>query len=187
MIRLDNITFSYKGEKEKIFENFSLHINEGEKIHLSAPSGKGKTTLLRIIAGLEKVKKGSVKIKDNAKISVVFQEDRLIPFVSVKKNVSLFSSDERAEKLLYELGLKEYEDISVDELSGGMKRRVALARALSKDFDILLLDEAFNGLDGETLLKVCEVVNRYTENKTVILVSHHEEEAKLLFAQRTEI
>lgn len=187
MIKLDNITFSYKGEKEKIFENFSLHIKEGEKIHLCAPSGKGKTTLLRIIAGLERAKKGSVKIKDNAKISVVFQEDRLIPFVSVKKNISLFSSEEKAEELLSELGLEDCGEMNIDELSGGMKRRVAIARALSKDFDILLLDEAFNGLDEKTLVNVCDVVNRYTENKTVILVSHHEKEAQLLCAESVEI
>lgn len=187
MIKFENVTFSYKGEKDRIFENLSLHIKEGQRVHLSGASGVGKTTLLRLIAGLERVKKGSVKIKDNARISVVFQEDRLIPFVSVKKNISLFSNDEKSEKLLYELGLSDCADMRVDELSGGMKRRVALARALSRDFDILLLDEAFNGLDGETLLKVCDVVNKYTENKTVILVSHHEEEAQLLSAEKMEI
>ncbi len=187
MIKFENVTFSYKGEKKKIFENFSLYIKEGQRIHLTGASGKGKTTLLRLIAGLEKAKKGSVKIKDNAKISVVFQEDRLIDFVSVKKNISLFSSNEKAEELLCELGLEDCSYMSVDELSGGMKRRVALARALSKDFDILLLDEAFNGLDEETLFNVCDVVNRYTKDKTVILVSHHEKEAQLLCAERVEI
>lgn len=187
MIRLENITFAYKGEKNKIFENFSLHIKEGDRVRLSAPSGKGKTTLLRLITGLEKPKKGRIKIKENAKISVVFQEDRLIPFVSVKKNISLFSNDEKADTLLRELGLEDCSDMSIDQLSGGMKRRVALARALSKDFDILLLDEAFNGLDGDTLIKACDTVNKYTKNKTVILISHHENQAQLLSAKSVEI
>lgn len=187
MINIENITFSYKGEKKKIFENLSLHIKEGQRVHLTGASGKGKTTLLRLISGLERAKKGSVKIKDNAKISVVFQEDRLIPFVSVKKNISLFSSEEKAEELLSELGLEDCGEMNIDELSGGMKRRVAIARALSKDFNILLLDEAFNGLDEKTLVNVCDVVNRYTENKTVILVSHHEKEAQLLCAESVEI
>ncbi|MEE0945588.1 MAG: ATP-binding cassette domain-containing protein [Acutalibacteraceae bacterium] len=180
MIKLENITFSYKGEKNKIFENFSLDIKKGERVRLVGDSGRGKTTLLRIILGLERVKKGKVKIEENTRFSVVFQEDRLIPFVNVKKNISLFSSEEKAEKLLCELGLGDCAEMSIDELSGGMKRRVALARALSKEFDALILDEAFNGLDEKTLQKVCDVVNAYTENKTVIMVSHHNKEAQLL-------
>ena len=187
MINFKNVTFSYKKSKENLFKDFSLHIKEGERIWLSGASGRGKTTLLRLIMGLEKVKKGKIEISEKAKISVVFQEDRLIPFVSVRKNVSLFSNEEKAERLLTLLGLKEAADMSVDELSGGMKRRVALARALSKDFNLLILDEALNGLDEETKKITAFVINEYTQNKTVIFVSHSGEEADLLKAKEYKL
>ena len=187
MIELSNVTFSYKGSKENVLKDFSLEIKEGQRIWLSGASGRGKTTVLRLIMRLEKAKKGKIKINDEAKISAVFQEDRLIPFISVEKNISLFSDEEKARKLLFELGLKDTAQMSVNELSGGMKRRVALARALSKDFDILLLDEALNGLDEETKNKTAQVINKYTKNKTVIFVSHSETEAQLLNAKEIKL
>ncbi len=180
MIEFENVTFSYKGSKENVLNDFSLCVRQGERIWLSGASGRGKTTVLRLIMGLEKAKKGRLKINEEAVISAVFQEDRLIPFISAEKNISLFSNEEKAKKLLSQLGLNDTAHMSVDELSGGMKRRVALARALSKDFDILLLDEALNGLDEETKKITAEVINEYTENKTVIFVSHSEKEAELL-------
>jgi NitT/TauT family transport system ATP-binding protein len=180
MINFKNVTFSYKGSKENVLKDFSLHIKEGDRVWLSGASGRGKTTVLRLIMGLEKAKKGKIEISENAKISAVFQEDRLIPFVSVRKNISLFSNDETAEKLLSDLGLNDTADMAVNELSGGMKRRVALARALSKDFNLLILDEALNGLDEETKNNTASVINKYTENKTVVFVSHSGEEAALL-------
>lgn len=187
MIKIDNVTFAYRGEKKNVLENFSLNIKEGERVWLSGPSGRGKTTVLRLITGLERAKSGSVKIKENAKISAVFQEDRLIPFISVKKNISLFSSDEKADQLLKLLGLEGWGESMPDALSGGMKRRVAVARALAKDFDILLLDEAFNGLDDEALINTCKTVNDFIKDKTLILISHRSKEAELLRAIKKEI
>lgn len=183
MIEFSNVTFAYKGKKENVLENFSLSVKKGERLHLSAPSGKGKTTVLRLITGLERAKKGEVSIRENAKISVVFQEDRLIPSQTVFKNVSLFSGDEKAKELLSKLGLWQVKDSYPNELSGGMKRRLALARALSKNFDILLLDEAFNGLDEENLIKAVKVVEEYLKDKTLILISHSDKEAQLLKAK----
>lgn len=187
MIKFKNVTFNYKGSKENILKDFSLYIKEGEKIWLSGASGRGKTTVLRLIMGLEKAKKGKVIINNNAKISAVFQEDRLIPFVNAQKNISLFSTQEKAEELLFELGLDDAGKMFEDELSGGMKRRVALARALSKDFNILLLDEALNGLDEQTKKITAQVINKYTQNKTVIFVSHSKEEAELLNAKEVKL
>lgn len=187
MIEFKNVTFAYRGSKQNVLENFSLKIEKGERVWLSGPSGKGKTTILRLIMGLEKPKKGSLVIGESAKISVVFQEDRLIPFVSVKKNISLFSGDQKAEELLGKLGLSECADMTVDELSGGMKRRVALARALSKDFDILILDEAMNGLDADTAEKTAYVIDELCKNKTIIFVSHQKEQAERLCNKRIEI
>ena len=180
MINFKNVTFSYKGSKENVLKDFSLHIKEGARIWLSGASGRGKTTLLRLIMGLERAKKGKVELKENIKISTVFQEDRLIPNLTVLKNIALFSSEEKAKELLNQLGLSGNEDMPIYELSGGMKRRVALARALSMDFDLLLLDEALNGLDEETKKNTALLINKYTENKTVVFVSHSSEEAALL-------
>lgn len=183
MINFRNVTFAYRGSRENVLENFSLSVKRGERIHLSAPSGKGKTTVLRLIMGLEKAKKGSISIDEDIKISAVFQEDRLIPTQTVEKNIALFSSQEKAKELLSKLGLSQVANSYPDELSGGMRRRAALARALSKDFDLLLLDEAFNGLDEETLLNTIRVVEEYLENRTLIIISHHDKEAKRLQAK----
>lgn len=187
MIEFKNVTFAYKGSKETVLENFSLKIEKGERVWLSAPSGKGKTTVLRLIMGLEKPKKGSVNIDGSAKISAVFQEDRLIPFISVKKNISLFSSDEKAEILLGKLGLGGCADMTADELSGGMKRRAALARALSKDFNLLILDEVMNGLDPDTAEKTAQVIDELCKDKTLIFVSHSKEQALRLCNRRIDI
>ena len=183
MILFKDVTFSYKGKKENVLEKFSLNINKGDRIHISAPSGKGKTTVLRLILGLEKAKKGEITVDKDLTFSVVFQEDRLIPTESALGNVALFSSEEKAKDILCELGLCEVLNSMPSELSGGMKRRVALARALSKDFDVLILDEAFNGLDDDTMEKAVCVVEKYLNDKTLILVSHKEEEAKALKAK----
>lgn len=187
MINFKNVTFAYKGSKEKILENFSLNIEKGERVWISGASGKGKTTVLRLIMGLEKPSKGVVEILNGARISAVFQEDRLIPFVSVKKNIALFSNEEKAGRLLSELGLEGYQDMAVDSLSGGMKRRVAVARALSREFDILILDEAMNGLDAETEEKTAAVIDKYCKDKTVIFVTHHGEQANRLCTRQIEI
>lgn len=183
MIKFNNVTFGYKGSKAKVLENFSLQIDKGDRVHISGASGKGKTTLLRLVMGLEKPKKGSITVEEGAKISVVFQENRLIPYVSVKENIALFSNEQKALALLRDLELIDYAYENVSALSGGMKRRVALARALSKDFDILLLDEAMNGLDDKTKEKVAAVINKYTVNKTLITVTHNSAEANLLNAK----
>ena len=90
MINFKNVTFSYKGSKENVLKDFSLHIKEGDRIWLSGASGRGKTTLLRLIMGLERVKKGKVELKENIKITTVFQKDRLISNLTVLKNIALY-------------------------------------------------------------------------------------------------
>jgi len=186
VIEFKKVTFSYKGSAD-ILKDFSLTVNKGERVHISAPSGKGKTTLLRIICSLEKVKKGSFSLENGAKLSVVFQEDRLIPYQTVKDNVALFSNEKTADVLLEKLGLEDAKNLFPEELSGGMKRRVALARALSKDFDILLLDEAFTGLDEKALENALKVTNEYLKDKTLVLISHSEKEAEFLKAKKVNI
>jgi len=181
LVKLDNVTFAYKNSKTPIVKELSLHIKSGEKLWLTGASGCGKTTVLRLIMGLERPKKGSVTLKEGAKISAVFQEDRLIPGISVLENVALFSeSEERAISVLSELGLGEEPHLAVSELSGGMKRRVAVARALARNSDILILDEAMTGLDDENKKNTAGVINKYTAGRTVIAVTHDSREAELL-------
>ena len=184
MIDINNISFSF-GDK-KIFESFSLKISEGDRIWLSGQSGTGKTTLIRLILGLEKAQKGEVQVKKGLKPSVVFQEDRLLPFKTALQNIMLVTKNEAlAKENLKALGLQHEINTKVSELSGGMSRRVAIARALSAEFDFLVLDEAFTGLDRENIAIAINQILKIAKNKPIILITHSPLEAELLGA--TEI
>lgn len=178
MIKLKNLCFSY-GEKE-IIKNLSFDFLPQERYCIFGTSGIGKTTLLRLIAGLEKPTDGEICITEDKKISFVFQEDRLLPFYTVEENLSLFSKHDRYNSALSKLELDQARNKYPSELSGGMSRRVAVARALSRDFDILLLDEPFRGLDPDTHKKTAEFINSLSKGKTVIAVSHNQEDIALL-------
>ena len=193
MIEFRNVTYGY-GVRRPVLSGFDLKVGDGERIALMGRSGSGKTTILRLAAGLARPRSGSVTIGDPGRISCVFQEDRLIPWKSVIENVLLFAGtkDERggtdalrrsAEELLTSLMIGEAADMLPGELSGGMRRRAALARALAHPFDVLLLDEAFTGLDAETARACINVVDRYAEGKTIIMATHTGEEAALLGAK----
>lgn len=186
MIDLNNISFSY-GDK-KIFDNFSLQIKKGNRIWLSGQSGIGKTTLIRLILGLEKAQEGQVLIKDGTKPSVVFQEDRLLPFKTALQNILLITDNKNlAIENLKALGLENELNTPVAELSGGMSRRVAIARALSCDFDYLILDEAFTGIDTQNTIIAIKHILKIAGDKPIILISHTETEAQLLNATKVEL
>ena len=184
MIKIKDLSFSY-GEN-KIFDGFSLEINDGERVLLRGASGVGKTTLLRLILGLEKAGSGEINT-DNGKISVVFQEDRLLPFKTVKENLTLFTDEKTARDCLENLGIIDAAELYPSELSGGMARRVSLARALSRDADIYIFDEAFSGLDSENIEKAAEFINKKTKGKILIAVSHNMDDAKRLAARTVDI
>lgn len=186
MINIKNISFAYNDKK--IFENFSLNIENKENICLFGPSGCGKTTLLRLILGLEKVQKGKILKTETLKFSAVFQEDRLFPFLNVEENIKIVGGNlEKAKNILKEFGLLSTLNEVPKNLSGGMKRRVAIARALSTEFDVLVLDEPFTGLDSENIKIVAQQILEYSKNKNIILVSHSLKEANLLNAKIIEI
>ncbi len=164
-------------------------IPEGKTTAVLAPSGAGKTTLLRILTGLEKPDSGSVQGLEGKKISMVFQEDRLLLHASAVRNILLTAPQLTAaecRELLTEMGIAErdQEKEPVLNFSGGMKRRVAIARALAADGNLLLLDEPFRGLDPETKEKVMECCLRRSSGKTVILVTHDESETAAMRADR---
>ncbi len=185
MIEFKNVTFAY-GEKQ-VLTNFSLKIESGERVCLFGESGKGKTTLLRLICGLERPQAGEITGIDKNRFSVVFQEDRLLNNLTVLENVCLVGKSDKAKELLCGLGLEDCFNKKPEELSGGMRRRVAIARALCSEFDVLLLDEAFNGLDEDRIKDTAKLILEETKGKTVIMITHSLEQAQLLKAKIVEI
>ena len=177
MIEIKNLEKHF-GDK-KVIKNFCLSVSPTQRIALVSSSGSGKTTLLRLISGLDKKYSGTIETR--GRISFMFQEDRLFPESTVFENVlAVCDSKEIAEKLLSAVELSECFDMLPRDLSGGMRRRVALARSLAYSFDIFLLDEPFSGLDDATKERVAKNILPYLENKTVVLVTHSPDEAALL-------
>lgn len=174
------------GDK-KVLTDFSQEINEHTCTAIMGQSGCGKTTLASIICGLLKADKGEIKGTDNKKFSMVFQENRLCENLSAVSNIQLVLPRLKDNKVITDMLSSLLLDTSISqpvkELSGGMKRRVALARALCADYDILVLDEPFKGLDEETKEKVIDTVKKSTAGKTVILITHDESEAEALNAE----
>ena len=186
MISLEKISFSY-GEK-RVLENFSLEIGKDSRICLFGESGCGKTTLLRLILGLEDPKSGTIKRVGNPRPSAVFQENRLLPFKTVVGNITLIGAEESAARAhLAALGLKDAADCFPAELSGGMQRRAAIARALCADYDYLVLDEPFTGLDEANAAAAARHISESLSGRALILVTHSVREAEMLGAQITDI
>ena len=144
MIVLNRVSVGYP--EKKVLENLSLTLPDTGAVALMAPSGYGKTTLLRVLAGLLKPETGEISGLENKKISFLFQEDRLLPWLTAGKNVELASNPEKAAYWLNQMEIPNGNQLP-REMSGGMQRRVALARAMAFGGDILLLDEPFKGLD----------------------------------------
>lgn len=185
MIRFDRVSFSY-GNKTVLHEA-SFQIENGEHVAIQGASGCGKTTLLRLILGLEKPESGTVTVTAS-RIAVLFQEDRLLPYLSVAKNCELFAANRTSVRpMLRSLALEAVSDALPSALSGGMARRAALARALCRGGELYLLDEPFNGLDGENAERCAEEILRATEGKTLLVITHHESEAELLRCQKKKL
>ena len=180
-ISIENVCFSY--EDKAVFENYSQSFPIGETSVIMAPSGFGKTTLLYMISGLLSPTKGSIDIPiNNPRFSFAFQDLRLIETLSVKKNITLVNSNisnKEIDNCLEALDIKSLIDKKVSTLSGGEKSRVSIARALMAEYDILLLDEPFNGIDDITKEKVINYIKEKTAHKTVLLVTHNKDEAAL--------
>lgn len=166
-----------------IFKDCSLVFPKGSKTIIMGESGRGKTTLMRILANLDKDFDGFVE--ENEKVALLFQEDRLIEHISVISNLLLVTDDrEGASLLLKRLGLEKEENSIVSTLSGGMKRRVSIARVLLLDYDTYIFDEPFSSLDEDTKKIVSNVINENTEGKTVLIVTHNRDDISLFKGSR---
>ena len=186
MIRFDGVTFGYRG-KPPILEDFDLEIRPGERLCLFGPSGRGKTTVLRLLMGLEKPRRGQITGTEGLRFSAVFQEDRLIAGKTVLENVTLFAEETVARSVLDRLGLGQVLDSLPGELSGGQRRRAALGRALAHPFDVLVLDEALTGLDEAAAKKCLELIDELSRDKTVVMVTHDRAHARALRACVAEL
>ena len=183
MLKLNDVSFSYNKEKD-IIKNFSAEFSKGERVCIKAPSGKGKTTLLRLICSLEKPDSGTIEFSKKPRIGTVFQSDVLLPWKTAEENVAVVSSKESAKQWLCDFGLAEALNKYPDELSGGMNRRVAIARAVSFEPDILILDEAFKGIDTETKEHIMAILKEHFSDRLIIFTSHDESEIES-FATKT--
>ena len=184
-LEIKNLSKAF-GQKT-IFSEFSYSFSDKGIYILRGKSGIGKTTLLRIIAGLDKDYIGAVIGGGIGRVSFVFQEYRLFPQLSAFENVMIASSDNsdsdknKAHHLLARLGLSPDDMLLLpSELSGGMKQRVSLARAFMKNAPVILLDEPTKELDAALCEQVCEMIKEIAEDKLVILVTHKEEDLLIL-------
>lgn len=191
---ISKIFTSEKGEKVESLSSISLDIENQEFICLLGPSGCGKTTLLRIIAGLDQASTGTVELgrtlidRPNPQLAMIFQEYSLYPWRTVVANIGFgleirkIPAEERdsiVKKYVEIVGLKGFENSYPYELSGGMRQRVAVARALAVDPSILLMDEPFGALDAQTRnLLQHELLDIWEKTKkTIIFVTHSVDEA----------
>lgn len=170
-ITLNHVTKSYG--KTPVLADISLVLDNQAPYALIGPSGIGKTTLFRLIAGLEKPTSGTIGT-ENALVSYAFQEPRLFPQLTVWENISALSPEQNINEILTLLDLADAAAKYPHELSGGMKKRVGLARALSKNADIYLLDEPTGGQDGVHADAIADAVRTYTGGAIVIIATHDE-------------
>jgi ABC-type nitrate/sulfonate/bicarbonate transport system ATPase subunit len=188
VIDLADVAFTFGTAAAPVFEGLSLSLAPGEFVGVVGPSGCGKTTLLSLIARDMPPTRGTVQVQGQARR--VFQHDGLFPWRTARENVALAlrrsitaeEADRQIKEILALVGLEAFENHYPHQLSGGMRQRVEIARALSGDSDILLLDEPFSALDYLTRLRLRKELARLVAERprTVALVTHDIEEAAQL-------
>lgn len=199
-VKIDQLAryYTINGQEIKALKDISLNIPDGSFITLVGKSGCGKTTLLRLLCGLEQPSRGQITFLDQnqqvipgkGRVSIVFQEPRLMPWLTVEQNMAfpLFKEKDRERvkqtvaHFLELLGLKKFKGAYPSQISGGMAQRVALGRTLCYDPDVILMDEPLGALDAFTRKKLQnELVDIFQlQKKTIIFVTHDVDEAVFL-------
>jgi putative hydroxymethylpyrimidine transport system ATP-binding protein len=185
-LNVENLALTYGGQP--IFQNLSFTIPAGRLLALLGPSGVGKTTLLRIIAGLETPEAGSITASDgqplSGRIAYMAQQDLLLPWARVIDNVMIGArlrgeppSPDRAQTLLAQVGLADRAAALPAALSGGMRQRVAIARTLYEQRPIVLMDEPFSALDAITRNRIQDLAAELLAGRTTLLITHDPLEA----------
>lgn len=185
MIKLENVSFSY-GEKQ-VLKGLNYTFPSKGVFAIMGASGEGKTTLLRLLAGLERPSAGEIT-STHRKTAVAFQEPRLIPWLDCENNIKFVLSKENnssntVSSTLRAFELESYEKTLPGALSGGMKQRLSLSRALCVEADLLLLDEPFSALDTALKKRVAPLIKDANPEGLTIIVTHDQQDAELLGAQ----
>ncbi len=190
ILKIKNLKKNYHTKKKEIptIQDLNLTIEKGDFISIIGPSGCGKSTILSILSEVDKDYTGEIIKDKNTTTGYMLQNDSLFEWKTVLKNCTLGleikkdTNTKYVKKLLEKYGLKEFINTYPNQLSGGMRQRVALIRTLATNPDILLMDEPFSALDYQTRLKVADDIYKIIkkENKTVIMVTHNIEEAIIM-------
>ncbi len=184
-IRLIKISKSF-GEKQ-VLKDVTMTFPDQRASCIMGPSGSGKTTLINVLLGLISPDTGKMEGMEDKRLSAVFQEDRLIEHWDAVKNIQLVCNKDVTEAMIHshlrEVGLSDYQGKMVRSFSGGMRRRVAIVRAILSLNNLVIMDEPFKGLDSSLKLQVIQYVKEHTKNKTLIFITHDQEEVALLEAE----
>lgn len=179
-----SIAYEHEEGKAIVVNDFSYQFSQGSRYCIMAPSGYGKTSLLKVLLGLKMPYKGSVSGFEYT--SAVFQEDRLIEDCTALENCQIVAPRDTSfsytERVLLQLISRDKLEVAVSELSGGMRRRVELARALIASSEVIILDEPFTGLDNETRCQTAKVLLEHQAGRTIIMATHNEDDSRVLDA-----
>jgi ABC-type multidrug transport system ATPase subunit len=174
-------------DNKLILNHISAIIKDKQTTCITGQSGCGKTTFIHILMGITKADSGAVLGIDQKNISAVFQEDRLSENITILKNIRLVCdktiSDEEIIKHVTEVGLMDYLEEPIHKLSGGMRRRVAIVRAIIVKSNAVIMDEPFKGLDDTTKSTIIAYIKKYISNRTLVVVTHDKREIDELEAQ----
>ncbi len=188
MLQLEHVFKRF--DELEVIKDLTLSVDDGEIVAMIGPSGCGKSTLLNMISGLCKTDKGTIK-GNEGKIGYMFQQSRLLPWRTLYENIRLVrdvDDKKRIDELIEMIGLKGFENYYPNELSGGMARRVSLARAFYYDGDIELFDEPFSGLDYGIRMELIErLLDIWKDKRTPVLFVTHEIDEALMIATRIAV
>lgn len=173
MIKIINLCKKF--DDKTVLDNINFEIKDNIVSCIKGETGRGKTTLINILLGITKQDSGEIITSKKLKYSIVFQENRLIEDILVYHNLSMVTKDrDKIENYLEQFDLFEHKDKKTKTLSGGMKRKIAIIRSLLVDFDVLILDEPFTGIDDNSKFEIIKYIKNL--GKTTIFISHNSDE-----------